>query len=252
MIKFFRNLRKKLLQDLPTGQVGNKVTQYLTYAIGEILLVVIGILIALQINNANEARKAKQSEWVVLSNLVQDLQADSTSYRENLASLAKINDLHQALYEIGVKGMDSEIENPNLIRFMIYYNPIAINNDPSIASKISGEAIRKEITTYARYLKDLDDAYLQFSDLVEKRIRVYLADKKVHQLSSWFESKTYTKQEVSFEFVDKAGLILLSKSPEFQQLLLEASIKTKTAESNIETVLTQNEKLKDLIQKELK
>ena len=194
-----------------------------------------------------------QSERVVLNNLVQDLQADSLSYRENLASLVKINDLHQALYEIGVKGMNSEIENPNLIRFMIYYNPIAINNDPSIASKITSEAIRKEITTYARYLKDLDDAYLQFSDLVEKRIRVYLADKKVHQLSNWFDNKAFkTKGEISIDFIDKTGLSQLSKTPEFQQLILEASIKSKNTEFNLETVLIQNEKLKELIQKELK
>jgi hypothetical protein len=246
MIKFFRKIRQKLLQQ-------NKVGSYLKYAIGEIFLVVIGILIALQINNANEAHKAMQSERVVLNNLVQDLQADSLSYRENLASLVKINDLHQALYEIGVKGMNSEIENPNLIRFMIYYNPIAINNDPSIASKISSEAIRKEITTYARYLKDLDDAYLQFSDLVEKRIRVYLADKKVHQLSNWFDNKAFkTKGEISIDFIDKTDLSQLSKTPEFQQLILEASIKSKNTEFNLETVLIQNEKLKELIQKELK
>jgi hypothetical protein len=244
MIKFFRTIRQKLLTQ-------NRITQYLAYAIGEILLVVIGILIALQINNANEARKARLSEQAVLKNLVQDLRADSLSFSENLASLTKINNLHQVLYKIGVKGMDLEIENPNLIRFMIYYNPIAIKNDPFVAGKISNETIRKEITTYSRHLKDLDDAYLDFWNLVEKRIRVYLADNNVHQLSNWFESKAYTKQEVSFEFVDKSGLILLSKTPEFQQLLLEASIKSKNTKSNIETVLTQNERLKEVIIKEL-
>lgn len=244
MIKFFRKIRQKLLHQ-------NRITQYLAYAIGEILLVVIGILIALQINNANEARKARLSEQAVLKNLVQDLRADSLSFSENLASLTKINNLHQVLYKIGVKGMNLEIENPNLIRFMIYYNPIAIKNDPFVAGKISNETIRKEITTYSRHLKDLDNVYLEFSELVENRIRVFLADNNAHQLSNWFESKAYTKQEVSFEFVDKSGLILLSKTPEFQQLLLEASIKSKNTKSNIETVLTQNERLKKVIIKEL-
>lgn len=49
MIKFFRKIRQKLLSE-------NKFSKYLIYAIGEIILVVIGILIALQINNWNEAR----------------------------------------------------------------------------------------------------------------------------------------------------------------------------------------------------
>ena len=50
MIKFFRKIRQKLLAE-------NKISKYLIYAFGEIILVVIGILIALQINNWNEGRK---------------------------------------------------------------------------------------------------------------------------------------------------------------------------------------------------
>lgn len=244
MISLFRKIRQKLLHE-------NKVGNYLKYGIGEITLVVIGILIALQINNSNEAHKARLNERVILNNLVQDLRADSIAFSENLTSLKNINTLHQVLYEIGVNGKDLEIENPNLIRFMIYYNPIAIKNDPFVAGKISNETVRKEITTYSRYLKDMDDAYLEFSRLVENRIRVFLAEKKVHQLSNWFENNTIDKEEVSFDFVNKDELILLSKTPEFQQLLLESSIKSKNTEFNIETMLIQNQILKEMILKEL-
>ena len=52
MIKFFRKIRQRLLTE-------NKFSKYLLYAIGEIILVVIGILIALQINNANEANNPR-------------------------------------------------------------------------------------------------------------------------------------------------------------------------------------------------
>ena len=52
MIKFFKNIRKTNLKEGKTGR-------YLKYAFGEIILVVIGILIALQINNWNELRKQK-------------------------------------------------------------------------------------------------------------------------------------------------------------------------------------------------
>jgi hypothetical protein len=69
MIKFFRKIRQRLLTE-------NNFSKYLIYAIGEIVLVVIGILIALQINNANETRKDKNIERALLesiyANLIQD------------------------------------------------------------------------------------------------------------------------------------------------------------------------------------
>ena len=62
MIKFFRKIRQNLL-------VENKFSKYLLYAIGEIVLVVIGILIALSINNWNEHRKRTENELIVLTEL---------------------------------------------------------------------------------------------------------------------------------------------------------------------------------------
>ncbi|MDC6367810.1 MULTISPECIES: DUF6090 family protein [Flavobacteriaceae] len=66
MIKFFRKIRQKLLSE-------NKFSKYLIYAVGEIVLVVIGILIALQINNWNEQRKIKKQETQVYKELKSDL-----------------------------------------------------------------------------------------------------------------------------------------------------------------------------------
>ena len=75
MIRFFRQIRQRLLTD-------NKFSKYLLYAVGEILLVVIGILIALQVNNWNEERRSKILEVVILKRLRQDLVAD-TLYLNN-------------------------------------------------------------------------------------------------------------------------------------------------------------------------
>lgn len=69
MIKFFRNIRKSLLSQ-------GKTTKYFKYAIGEIVLVVIGILIALQINNWNESQKLKKQEIKLLNALEKEIESN--------------------------------------------------------------------------------------------------------------------------------------------------------------------------------
>lgn len=70
MIKFFRKIRQNLLWEGKTGK-------YLKYAIGEIVLVVIGILIALQINNWNETRKQHIAEREFITSVKNDLKQDN-------------------------------------------------------------------------------------------------------------------------------------------------------------------------------
>lgn len=66
MIKFFRKIRQDLLSK-------GKTKQYIKYAIGEIVLVVIGILIALSINNWNEKRQQKQYLNDIYTIIAEDL-----------------------------------------------------------------------------------------------------------------------------------------------------------------------------------
>ena len=77
MIKFFRHIRKSLLNE-------GKTSKYFKYAIGEIVLVVIGILIALQINNANENRKEKIIESSYLKRLIIDLEENKMLWKKTL------------------------------------------------------------------------------------------------------------------------------------------------------------------------
>ena len=77
MIKFFRKIRYTLMEQ-------NKTRKYFKYAMGEILLVVLGILIALQINNWNENRKKEilKSEYIIA--LINDYTKDSIQINARL------------------------------------------------------------------------------------------------------------------------------------------------------------------------
>ncbi len=79
MIKFFRKIRQKLLTE-------NKISKYLIYAMGEIVLVVIGILISLQINNYNEDRKERRLERDFLKKISLNLQDVLDQYSKILSS----------------------------------------------------------------------------------------------------------------------------------------------------------------------
>ena len=79
MIKFFRKIRQKLLME-------NKTGKYFKYAIGEIVLVVIGILIALQINTWNNNRLAKKQMESYLVSLKEDLKQDTTNLASSISA----------------------------------------------------------------------------------------------------------------------------------------------------------------------
>ena len=88
MIQFFRNTRKQLFTE-------NKFTKYLFYAIGEIILVVIGILIALQINNWNNRRIEKEDEKKLYRNIQRQIEDD----RKELTHFKAFNNYFSATYK---------------------------------------------------------------------------------------------------------------------------------------------------------
>jgi hypothetical protein len=121
MIKLFRNIRKNLINE-------GKTTNYLKYAIGEIVLVVVGILIALQINNWNEDRKARKQEANFLMEIQNDLDKDA----------AKLDYINSFLLK-GIEILDtllSYVRNPNktmgLNKFGMYVEPLYYIENPSI------------------------------------------------------------------------------------------------------------------------
>ena len=86
MIPFFRKIRKKMADD-------NRPLKYMRYAIGEIILVVIGILIALSINNWNANQIEQKKEATYLSNIKRDLNEQLSIINEQVAYEKSINDV---------------------------------------------------------------------------------------------------------------------------------------------------------------
>ena len=105
MINFFRKIRQRLLTE-------NKFSKYLLYAIGEIALVMIGILLALQVNNWNEETKNNKAEIKILQHLVEDLtETKEEIVRINIKLLLQLGSISNLVNYIE---NDVPIDNSNL------------------------------------------------------------------------------------------------------------------------------------------
>jgi len=84
MINFFRKIRQKLLKE-------GKTSSYLKYALGEIGLVMVGILLALQVNNWNENRVKKDEIRDKLMRILEEINANKESTSENIYQIDSVH-----------------------------------------------------------------------------------------------------------------------------------------------------------------
>ena len=197
MIKFFRKIRQRLLTE-------NKFSKYLLYAIGEIVLVVVGILIALSINNWNESSKISVTEIKSYSNLLRSLKKDSLE-------LVRIIEIQTKSIESQNKVIQSqsfeiiETMSSNEITEMIYdlykgsfsffpkygtYNSIVANRGLNI---INSENIKSNLT-------DLYDYWCNRYENVDN-----VLDKKYHNVLYPFlqeEIGFFVNSDFSYENID--------------------------------------------------
>lgn len=169
MIKFFRTIRKALLFE-------GKTANYFKYAIGEIVLVVIGILIALQINNWNEHRKERNQSIFYHEQLINDLKIviESLDKDINWAKIVK-TEINSA-----TKILDQGIANDSTLKTLDFAlgNYFRLNRElPEITSyeemKSSGQlkliynkSLRKEIADYLRFHHNTANIYTELNSKV--------------------------------------------------------------------------------------
>ena len=143
MIKFFRKIRQKLISE-------NKFSKYLIYAIGEIILVVIGILIALQVNNKNQIRNEKQALKNYLEKIAINVKNDIKVAEFMIETRTQQSLLcAQATELISKKDWSDQRKITNAVFAMIIEQPLNFNRSGFESLKNSG------------YLQHLDDSEIE-------------------------------------------------------------------------------------------
>lgn len=177
MIKFFRNIRQNLLSK-------NKFSKYLTYAIGEIVLVVIGILIALSINNWNNDKKDKQAELKYLNQIRKSLQENNLILKERIVNDEKTLKFGDQLYNHfkTKKELNDSIKQILVLLLndqMISFNIAAFENLKNDGlSFISNDDLKFEIINiYDKELKYIQNIFAnQFENYLSGVINPFFSD----------------------------------------------------------------------------
>ncbi|MBT8272174.1 MAG: hypothetical protein KJO77_00095 [Bacteroidia bacterium] len=156
MIKFFRRFRQQLLSE-------NKFRKYVLYAVGEIILVVIGILIALQINNWNQNQKLKKEETKLLKGLHAEFSENLVKFDSNYKNQLNRDQIIKRLLD--PKTVEAPFETlDSLIYFHGWnfkFNPsTGIYNSVINSGKIdliSDDSLKIAISKFNNYLVDFEE-----------------------------------------------------------------------------------------------
>ena len=148
-MKFFRNIRQRFINN-------KKIGNYLFYAIGEIILVVVGILIALQINNWNENQKLRTAEKSLYLNIMKDLDKEYQVLKEqlNLSEILKVS--YRKIHEFA-SGTSNELdlEYPTLLFQSINFNSLVLQNYEKSVDQITSDSLRSDLNEYLITAKEL-------------------------------------------------------------------------------------------------
>ncbi|WP_232623054.1 DUF6090 family protein [Pareuzebyella sediminis] len=253
MIHFFRQIRRNLLSE-------NKFTKYLLYALGEILLVVIGILIALAINNGNQNRINKKNEQLYLIGLKEEFATSKTKLKELIA--INRNNLMGATrilsYVMEKNELPNEIEFSELL-YHTFSSDIAFNPNNSLLTEIISSGNLKNISDpdlriqLTNWLSTLEDISRQESDLTlqrEKVLDLFRTDE--YSLNTIFQQAGVNKSLNLPEKHQKMSNLNLLKSTEFEnKILLFISATYATENAHYDPLMEDLDFILGSIEKEL-
>ncbi len=176
MIKFFRHIRQNLI-------IENKTTNYVKYAIGEIVLVVIGILIALQINNWNETQKDKKQEHLILKNLNFEFKKnkmDIETFKKGYISLFSSTNIILNLIGENNDVLESHNLDSLISESINYYDyrPTQYVLSDLISSGnlklITSDSLRLQLFEWASFINEKEESWQTLDDFSQNMLIPYL------------------------------------------------------------------------------
>jgi hypothetical protein len=223
----------------------NKTRSYLLYAFGEIALVMIGILLALQVNNWNVERTSKNAEEILLNSVIESLKEDSILLVNVQNEITEIDALYRDLYLYTEGELDSEdIVNLRYIRRSVLFNPVTMVNHPDLANDVLSRELKEAVRSYYQYMDNATFVLDTFNAHVEDIVRPHLAEINVFNYGHQYSGEDidlFTAEDL----ILKEDLLNELEDPLFQQLNFETGLKYAAVQLMIEDLQIQNESMID-------
>jgi len=261
MIKFFRHIRQKHIME-------NKTGKYFKYAIGEIILVVIGILIALQINNWNEQRKDRVKEQALLGQLKKE-------YESNLIQLNEKIEMRKTMVNSAQKLLNmidhrDQVVSDSIAYYLSYtrmsptFDPI--ENDLINSGKldlIQDEELKSMLTAWGSNEEQLEESELKWLDILNDFLKPLLYEYHlVRELVDMnYNGGSMSLMSISTEINNKIEIGKSEDSKGFITLLNDPRLESylswtvgSNSYNNIESITLREhiEEILNAIEKELK
>jgi len=234
MSKLFKKLRFNLFMK---GKKGS----YYKYAFGEIILLVLGILIALSINNWNEERKNNLIEKKLILNIIKDLRLDSIYISQSLIEVDAQKQVIDDIISMSLNKKNIEdYSSIGLLRYSSDFRPITQRNHSVSISNMGSDEVREKIQNYFIEEDRVLDIFLEYVDIVHNKVRPYLSETGMHNLESIYEDKSSAN-------LKKDVLIAQLSNVKFQQILYERRLKTDSFERFLNILKHQNQLLIDYL-----
>ena len=204
MLKFFRKIRQDLIMESKTGRPAWPLGRYIKYAIGEIVLVVIGILIALQVNNYNNQQKTHDREIALLKDLEIDLEMADEKNKKQISWFRESQDIHYQIYResLGHASFDSTMRYHDLVWTAIVRDFIS-ENYHSRMHEISDERLKRILRDYLWREQLVMEAINEWNDTKMNKVRPFLEKNGLYNNEVVFNDKPY-----EFMNIGKDGLII--------------------------------------------
>jgi len=253
MIKFFRKIRQKLLTE-------NKFSKYLIYSIGEIVLVVVGILIALQINNWNEGRKDRIQEQVLLEQLHREYNSNLIQLDEKIEIRKRVinacSKLFKSIDEPELFQTDSLITQTGALGTAATFDPIV--NDLISSGKlqlITNQRLKELLTLWTTEVVQLTEEEINYYEFRNNEYRSYIQEhfilRDIHDLMwsnstflSFLLDKSKGVDTSSSRSKHKINVASILNDPQFENIVTQCrtlavicNLQSYTLRDRIEEIL---------------